>query len=31
LKAAYLEMVHDQAKVENFFVEQIFKTMPISR
>jgi peptidyl-prolyl cis-trans isomerase SurA len=25
LKAAYLEMVHDQAKVENFFAEQIFK------
>jgi peptidyl-prolyl cis-trans isomerase SurA len=26
LKSAYLEMVHDQAKVENFFAEQIFKT-----
>ena len=25
LKSAYLEMVHDQAKVENFFAEQIFK------
>ncbi|HTF43646.1 MAG TPA: peptidylprolyl isomerase, partial [Terriglobales bacterium] len=25
LKAAYLEVVHDQAKVENFFAEQIFK------
>jgi peptidyl-prolyl cis-trans isomerase SurA len=25
LKAAYLEMVHDQAKVENYFAEQIFK------
>jgi peptidyl-prolyl cis-trans isomerase SurA len=25
LKAAYLEMVHDQAKVENFFAEQIIK------
>src|SRR5882757_8051836 len=25
LKAAYLEMVHDQAKVENFFAEQIFR------
>jgi len=25
LKAAYLEMVHDQAKVENFFAEQIVK------
>jgi peptidyl-prolyl cis-trans isomerase SurA len=25
LKAAYLEMVHNQAKVENFFVEEIFK------
>jgi len=25
LKAAYLEMVHDQAKVENFLAEQIFK------
>ena len=25
LKAAYLEMLHDQAKVENFFVEEIFK------
>jgi peptidyl-prolyl cis-trans isomerase SurA len=25
LKGAYLEMVHDQAKVENFFAEQIFK------
>jgi len=25
LKAAYLEMVRDQAKVENFFAEQIFK------
>ena len=25
LKAAYLEMLHDQAKVENFFAEQIFK------
>jgi peptidyl-prolyl cis-trans isomerase SurA len=26
LKTAYLEMVHDQAKVENFLAEQIFKT-----
>jgi peptidyl-prolyl cis-trans isomerase SurA len=25
LKAAYLEMLHDQAKVENFFAENIFK------
>jgi peptidyl-prolyl cis-trans isomerase SurA len=25
LKGAYLEMVHDQAKVENFFAEQIVK------
>ena len=25
LKTAYLEMVHDQAKVENFLAEQIFK------
>ena len=25
LKSAYLEMLHDQAKVENFFAEQIFK------
>jgi peptidyl-prolyl cis-trans isomerase SurA len=25
LKGAYLEMVHDQAKVENFFAEQVFK------
>jgi peptidyl-prolyl cis-trans isomerase SurA len=25
LKAAYLEMLHDQAKVENFFAEGIFK------
>jgi peptidyl-prolyl cis-trans isomerase SurA len=25
LKAAYLEMVHDQAKVENFLAEEIFK------
>jgi len=25
LKSAYLEMVHDQAKVENFLAEQIFK------
>ena len=25
LKSAYLEMVHDQAKIENFFAEQIFK------
>ena len=25
LQSAYLEMVHDQAKVENFFAEQIFK------
>ena len=25
LKAAYQEMVHDQAKVENFFAEEIFK------
>ena len=25
LKAAYLEMLHDQAKVENFFAEEIFK------
>jgi len=25
LKAAYLEMLHDQAKVENFFAEWIFK------
>jgi peptidyl-prolyl cis-trans isomerase SurA len=25
LKSAYLEMVHDQAKVQNFFAEQIFK------
>ena len=25
LKGAYLEMLHDQAKVENFFAEQIFK------
>jgi peptidyl-prolyl cis-trans isomerase SurA len=25
LKAAYLEMLHNQAKVENFFAEQIFK------
>jgi len=25
LKSAYMEMVHDQAKVENFFAEQIFK------
>jgi peptidyl-prolyl cis-trans isomerase SurA len=25
LKGAYLEMVHDQAKVENFLAEQIFK------
>jgi peptidyl-prolyl cis-trans isomerase SurA len=26
LKSAYLEMVHDQAKVENFLAEQIFKS-----
>ena len=26
LKNAYLEMLHDQAKVENFFAEQIFKS-----
>jgi peptidyl-prolyl cis-trans isomerase SurA len=26
LKNAYLEMLRDQAKVENFFAEQIFKT-----
>ena len=26
LKSAYLEMLHDQAKIENFFAEQIFKT-----
>jgi peptidyl-prolyl cis-trans isomerase SurA len=25
LKSAYLEMLHDQAKVENFFAEEIFK------
>ncbi len=25
LKSAWLEMLHDQAKVENFFAEQIFK------
>lgn len=25
LKSAYLEMLHDQAKIENFFAEQIFK------
>jgi peptidyl-prolyl cis-trans isomerase SurA len=25
LKAAYLEMLHDQAKVENFLAEKIFK------
>jgi peptidyl-prolyl cis-trans isomerase SurA len=25
LRSAYLEMVHDQAKVQNFFAEQIFK------
>jgi peptidyl-prolyl cis-trans isomerase SurA len=25
LKAAYMEMLHDQAKVENFFAEEIFK------
>jgi peptidyl-prolyl cis-trans isomerase SurA len=25
LKAAYLEMVHNQAKVENFFADEIFK------
>ena len=25
LKAAYLEMLRDQAKVENYFAEQIFK------
>jgi peptidyl-prolyl cis-trans isomerase SurA len=25
LKAAYFEMLRDQAKVENFFAEQIFK------
>jgi peptidyl-prolyl cis-trans isomerase SurA len=25
LKSAYLEMLRDQAKVENFFAEQIFK------
>jgi peptidyl-prolyl cis-trans isomerase SurA len=25
LKAAYLEILHDEAKVENFFAEQIFK------
>jgi peptidyl-prolyl cis-trans isomerase SurA len=25
LKAAYLEMLHDQAKVENFFAEKVFK------
>lgn len=25
LKSAYFEMLHDQAKVENFFAEQIFK------
>jgi peptidyl-prolyl cis-trans isomerase SurA len=25
LKNAYLEMLHDQAKIENFFAEQIFK------
>jgi len=26
LKGAYFEMLHDQAKVENFFAEQIFKS-----
>jgi peptidyl-prolyl cis-trans isomerase SurA len=26
LKAAYLEMLHNEAKVENFFAEQIFKS-----
>jgi peptidyl-prolyl cis-trans isomerase SurA len=26
LKSAYFEMLHDQAKVENFFAEEIFKT-----
>jgi peptidyl-prolyl cis-trans isomerase SurA len=25
LRAAYLEMVNDQAKVENFFAEEILK------
>jgi peptidyl-prolyl cis-trans isomerase SurA len=25
LKAAYYEMLRDQAKVENFFAEEIFK------
>ena len=26
LKGAYFEMLRDQAKVENFFAEQIFKS-----
>lgn len=26
LKAAYFEMLHDQARIENFFAEQIFKS-----
>lgn len=26
LKAAYFEMLHDQAKIQNFFAEQIFKS-----
>ena len=26
LKSAYLEMLHDQAKMENFFAEEVFKT-----
>jgi len=25
LKSAYFEMLHDQAKVENFLAEEIFK------
>jgi peptidyl-prolyl cis-trans isomerase SurA len=26
LKSAYLEILHDQAKIENFFAQQVFKT-----
>lgn len=26
LKSAYLEILHDQAKIENFFAEEVFKT-----
>jgi peptidyl-prolyl cis-trans isomerase SurA len=27
LKAAYFEMLHDQAKIDNYYAEQIFKSV----